>query len=137
MLDERGTVLLAVRGLQLGTGASESVNRDRVLNERLLTIEWKQRTLPDVEHVGLGTYLLISTSATADVLATRLPDALKIEGARCATMTWPQHADHQANTEVLGMHLAEQVSGMVILTGPKNGTRRRSVPCAAGTMCVT
>ena len=32
-----------VRGLQLGTGASERTNRDRVLNERLLTVEWKQR----------------------------------------------------------------------------------------------
>ena len=40
VLDEHGTVLLAVRGLQLGIGASESANRDRVLNERLLTIDW-------------------------------------------------------------------------------------------------
>ena len=62
VLDEHGTVLLAVHGLQLGTGASESANRDRVLNERLLTIEWQQRTLPDVDHVAPGTCLLISTS---------------------------------------------------------------------------
>ena len=55
VLDERGTVLLAVRGLQLGTGASEKRDRDRVLNERLLTVEWKQRTLPDVDHIGPGT----------------------------------------------------------------------------------
>ena len=41
VLDEHGTVLLAVHGLQLGIGASESANRDRVLNERLLTIEWE------------------------------------------------------------------------------------------------
>jgi polyketide synthase 5 len=121
VLDERGTVLLAVRGLQLGTGASESVNRDRLLNERLLTVEWKQRTPPDVGHVGLGTCLLISTSAIADVMAKRLTDALKVEGARCAAMTWPQHADHRSNTEALGSHLADRVSGIVILTGPKNG----------------
>ena len=38
-----GTVLLAVRGLQLGTGVSERETRNRVLNERLLTIEWQQR----------------------------------------------------------------------------------------------
>ncbi|OMC21986.1 sulfolipid-1 biosynthesis phthioceranic/hydroxyphthioceranic acid synthase [Mycobacterium colombiense] len=121
VLDEHGTVLLAVRGLQLGTGASESADRDRVLNERLLTIEWKQRTLPDVDHVGPGTCLLISTSATADVMATSLTDALKAEGARCATMTWPQHADHRANAELLGSHLADPVSRIVVLTGPKNG----------------
>lgn len=122
VLDERGTVLLAVRGLQLGTGTSESVNRDRLLNERLLSVEWKQRTPPDSERIGVGTCLLISTSATADVMATRLTDALKVEGARCATMTWPMHADHGSTAEALGMHLAEQVSGIVILTGPENGT---------------
>lgn len=122
VLDERGMVLLAVRGLQLGTGGSGSANRDRVLNERLLNVEWKHRTLPAAEHLGLGTCLLISTSATADVVATRLTDALKVEGARCVTMTWPRHADHRANTEALGIHLAEQVSEVVILTGPKNGS---------------
>ncbi|OBF62394.1 polyketide synthase [Mycobacterium sp. 852002-51971_SCH5477799-a] len=122
VLDEHGMVLLAVRGLQLGTGASESAHRDRVLNERLLNVEWKHRTLPAGENLGLGTCLLISTSATADVMATRLTDALKVEGARCATMTWPRHANHRANTEALGIHLADQLSGVVILTGPKNGS---------------
>ena len=122
VLDEHGTVLLAVHGLQVGNGASEGANRDRVLNERLLTIEWTQRTLPDVEHVGPGTCLLISTSATADVMATRLTDALKAAGAGCATMTWPQHSDHRGNAELLGSHLgADEVSRVVILTGPKNG----------------
>ena len=43
VLDEHGTVLLTVRGLQMGTGVSESSERDRVLGERLLTIEWQQR----------------------------------------------------------------------------------------------
>ena len=122
VLDKHGTVLLAVRGLQLGIGVSESANRDRVLNERLLTIDWKQQTLPDVDHVAPGTCLLISTSATSDVMATRLADALKAGGAGCATMTWPQHSDHQANAELLGSHLgADEVSAVVILTGPKNG----------------
>ncbi|HME78994.1 MAG TPA: sulfolipid-1 biosynthesis phthioceranic/hydroxyphthioceranic acid synthase [Mycobacterium sp.] len=122
VLDEHGTVLLAVRGLQLGIGASESANRDRVLNERLLTVEWKQRALPDLDRVGPGACLLISTSATADVMATKLTDALKAKGAGCATMTWPQHSDQQANVELLGSHLAaDEVSGVVILTGPKNG----------------
>ena len=122
VLDERGTVLLAVRGLQLAIGASDGANRDRVLNERLLTIEWKQRALPDEDHVRLGTWLLISTSATADVMATGLTDALKAGGAGCATMTWPQHSDHQANAEMLGAHLGDEVSGVVLLTGPKNGS---------------
>ena len=94
VLDEHGTVLLTVQGLRLGTGASESGHRDRVLNERLLTIEWQQRELPEVDHADAGTWLLISTSDAADVMATTLTDALKLHGAECTTMCWPQHADH-------------------------------------------
>ena len=66
LLDEHGTVLLAVRGLQLGTGVSEHASRDRVLSERLLTIEWQQRELPDVDRADAGTWLLISAFAAAD-----------------------------------------------------------------------
>ena len=69
VLDEHGAVLLAVQGLRLGTGASESGHDDRVLAKRLLTIEWRQRELPEVEHADAGTWLLINT-ATADVVAT-------------------------------------------------------------------
>ena len=37
-------------------------------------------------------------------------------------MCWPQHADHTSNTEQLGNHLrAGEFTGVVILTGPKNG----------------
>ncbi|WP_374023653.1 sulfolipid-1 biosynthesis phthioceranic/hydroxyphthioceranic acid synthase [Mycobacterium sp. HNNTM2301] len=122
VLDEHGTVLLAVSGLQVSTGAGEGAHRDRVLNERLLTIEWTQRTLPDVEHIERESRLLISTSATADVMATSLADALKSEGTHCATMTWPQHGDHRANADLLGAHLgAREVGGVVVLTGPRNG----------------
>ena len=40
---------------RLGTGVSESGDRDRVLAERLLTIEWQQRELPDVDHADAGS----------------------------------------------------------------------------------
>ena len=65
VLDEHGAVLLAVQGLRLGTGASENGHDDRVLAERLLTIEWRQKELPEVEYADAGTWLLISTT-TAD-----------------------------------------------------------------------
>ena len=121
VLDEHGAVLLAVQGLRLGTGASESGHNDRVLAKRLLTIEWRQRELPEVEHADAGTWLLINT-ATADVVATSLTDALKSHGAHCTTMCWPPHADHTSNTEQLGNHLrAGGFTGVVILTGPRNG----------------
>ena len=90
VLDEHGAVLLAVQGLRLGTSVSESANKDRVLAERLLTIEWRQRELPDVDYADAGSWLLISTTATADVVATTLTDALKNHGAQRTTMCWPQ-----------------------------------------------
>ena len=46
LLDERGALVLAVEGLQIGSGSSESANRLRLLNERLLTIEWQKREFP-------------------------------------------------------------------------------------------
>jgi polyketide synthase 5 len=122
VLDEHGTVLLAVRGLQLGTGVSENGKRDRVLSERLLTIEWQQRELPEAADAEPGAWLLVSTSATADVAATKLTDALKLAGAQCTSMVWPQRADHRANAEQLRSQLAVGgFSGVVVLTGPKNG----------------
>ncbi|MGH3523154.1 MAG: acyltransferase domain-containing protein, partial [Mycobacterium sp.] len=90
VLDEHGTVLLAVQGLQLGTGASANANKDRVLAERLLTIEWRQRELPELDHTDAGSWLLIGTTTTADLVASTLADALKNHGVHCTTMSWPQ-----------------------------------------------
>ena len=122
VLDEHGAVLVSVHGLKLGTGMSEAAGRDRVLGERLLTIEWQQRTLPEAVAAAPGAWLLVSTSPTADVVATKLTDALKLLGAKCTTMTWPQKADHRANAEQLVSQLAAGgFNGVVVLTGPKNG----------------
>jgi polyketide synthase 5 len=122
LLDEHGTVLLAVQGLRLGTGASENDHQDRLLGDRLLTIEWRQRELPESPHADPGTWLLISTAATADVVATTLTDALKDHGAQCTTMSWPQHADHTSNAQQHENHLrAGGFTGVVILMGPNNG----------------
>ena len=129
VLDEHGAVLLAVQGLRLGTSASGSGHDDRVLAERLLTIEWRQRELPDAEYADAGTWLLISTTATADVVATTLTDGLKTHGAQCTTMCWPQHADHTSNAEQLRNQLrAGGFTGVVILTGPKNGDAEDQSP---------
>ena len=122
LLDEHGTVLLAVQGLRAGTGASGNGHQDRVLGERLLTIEWWQRQLPELPLVDAGTWLLISTTATPDAVATTLTDALKNHGAHCTTMCWPQHADHTSNAEQHGNLLrAGGFTGVVILAGQKDG----------------
>ncbi len=122
VLDEHGTVLMSVMGLQLGTGASEKAQADRLLSERLLTIEWQQRELPDVDHVDAGSWLLINASNNGNVLVAGLGDALKSAGAECTTMAWPQRCDHEANAELLASYLAEQrLTGVVVLTGPPTG----------------
>jgi polyketide synthase 5 len=122
VLDEDGAVLLAIQGLRLGTGASKDDRNDRVLAKRLLTIEWRQRELPEMERTDAGAWLLISTTATSDVVAARLTDALKSHGAQCTTMCWPPHTDCTSNAEQLGNHLlAGGFTGVVILTGPRNG----------------
>jgi polyketide synthase 5 len=122
VLDQHGTVLLSVQGLRCGTGAAERGSRERVLAERLLTIEWRERELPELEYADAGNWLLISTTATGDVIATALIDALKCHGAQCTTMCWPAQADHAANKEQLENQLrAGGFTGVVILTGPQNG----------------
>ena len=75
-------MLLAVRGLQMGTGASAGSERDRLLGERLLTIEWQQREVPEKTVTEPGTWLLVSTSEAADMVATQLTDALKVHDAQ-------------------------------------------------------
>jgi polyketide synthase 5 len=127
LLDERGTVVLAVQGLRLGTGASEHDHQDRLLGERLLNIEWRQRQLPESPDADPGTWLLISTTATADVLATTLTDVLKDHGAQCTTMSWPPHADHTSNAEQHGNQLrAGGFTGVVILAGDNGDADEQS-----------
>jgi polyketide synthase 5 len=129
VLDEQGAVLLSVQGLRLGTGVSRSARNDRVLGERLLSIEWRHRELPEVQRAEAGSWLLISTTATADVVASTLTDTLKNRGAHCTTMCWPPHADDTSNAHQLAEHLrGGAFTGVVILTGPKNGADEERSP---------
>jgi polyketide synthase 5 len=118
VVDEHGTVLLAVAGLHLGTG-SEHKNRDRVLNERLLSMEWQQRALPEVTLPHAGAWLLIGTSESVDPLVSELTDALKLHGAQCTTFVWPSQAECRAG--LLDAVLADGLRGVVVVTGCQNG----------------
>ncbi|MGB8390100.1 acyltransferase domain-containing protein, partial [Mycobacterium sp.] len=120
VLDENGTVLLIVRGLRVGSDVTESGARQRVLANRLLTIDWQQRELPAAGDGEAGTWLLLITSDTDEPVATELAEALKTEGAQCKIMYWPQHADHVASAEQLGFQIAD-AAGVVVLTGPSAG----------------
>ena len=122
VVDKHGTVLLTVRGLKYGSGFSPGSDRARVMSERLLTVEWQQRELPEVAAAEIGAWLLISTSDVADLMATAVTDAFKLHDAECTTLSWPQQADHSAIAEQLRSQIAGGAfTGAVVLTGPKNG----------------
>jgi len=118
LIDDHGTVLLSVDGLSMGSGTAEG---DRVLNERLMAVEWSREELPDLaSHFNAGSWLLVSTSDTTDILASELTDALKLNDADVATMSWPQHADHTANAARLRAYLAEgRFGNMVVVAAPR------------------
>ncbi|OYN74809.1 polyketide synthase [Mycolicibacterium sphagni] len=131
VLDDHGAVLLRVHGLRCGTGESEEAQQDRILRERLLTVEWQQRQLPVPTHSDARTWLLISTTSTADLIGTTLADALKTQGAQCSTMCWPPNADHAATAEQLAGHLRSgDAAGVVILTGQKTTDNDDQSPLA-------
>ncbi|MDG5481777.1 sulfolipid-1 biosynthesis phthioceranic/hydroxyphthioceranic acid synthase [Mycolicibacterium gadium] len=120
LLDESGTVLLAVRGLRLGTGASQEHLNDRQLAERLLSVEWRQAQLPELPHTDAGSWLVIRAAAT-EAVAAAVTDALKRQGAQCSSMSWSPHADVAAAAQELRNHLRPGgFSGVVILTGPQD-----------------
>lgn len=129
VLDKDGTVLLTVQGLRLGTGASASGHDDQVFSERLLTVEWRQRELPEVEYAEAGSWLLIGASDGPDVVADKLSSILKDRGAQCTTMSWPDQADDSLTCAQLANHLrAGQFTAVVVLTSPNNGDHNDQSP---------
>ncbi len=127
MLDDNGAVLLAAEGLQMGSGRSEG---DGLLSERLLAVEWRKQQLPDLPaHLNAGTWLLVNTSDSPDLLASELTDVLKLNDATVTPMSWPQHADHAANAERLRTYFAEGGFGnVVVVAAPLHSVAPEQVP---------
>jgi polyketide synthase 5 len=119
VLDSDGAILLSVQGLFCGTAASDRIYKDRVLNERLLTVEWQHVQLPELPRDDAGTWLLVS-AAGDDALAAEVSAALNGHGGQCSTMVWALDADHRSGAEELAKHLRErQVDGLVIVMPPR------------------
>lgn len=117
VLDDNGAVLLAVQGLRMNIGAGSGT--DDLMAERLLTIDWQQRTLPPVPDRAVGRWLLVDTAE--DVLESRLTDALKARGAQCATLQWPERADPREKAAELAAEVRGGVEGVVIVCPPAAG----------------
>ncbi len=121
ILDKHGSVLLTVRGLQMGTGVSAGNERDRLMAERLLTVEWQQRELPETA-TETGPLLLVSTSDAAAPLATAITDAMKLRDEECTTLLWPHQADRRTMAERLRSMIEKgRYTGVVVIAEPKNG----------------
>ena len=82
VMDESGTVVLIVRGLRMGTRAGESSKRDRVLAERLLTVEWQQQALPELPDTDARRLAAGHISDADDPLTSRARRSAEI--AWCA-----------------------------------------------------
>ncbi|MBO0678428.1 type I polyketide synthase [Mycolicibacterium sp. S2-37] len=117
ILDRTGTVLLSVEGLRLAAGASAGERADRLLDERLLAIEWNRRELPAPPSAGNRTWLLYNASDSADGLAGALRDALNRAGDGCA-----EHcAGDGALRDLLHGSGVEGVAGLIVVTAPPAG----------------
>ena len=125
VFDENGTAVLSVRGLRVGSDVSEAGARQRLLADRLLTIDWQQRELPAVADREAGTWLLLNTSDADDPVVARLADALKTEGAQCKTVHWPQASGPAASAEQLGFQIGD-ARGVVVLTAAPDGDDEQS-----------
>ncbi len=92
VMDQSGAVVMTVEGLRLAGGVSENEHAARVLNERLLTIEWDRRDSAQaaqeaqaaqaahVTSAATGSWLVLSATDAATPLATQLSDALNCDG---------------------------------------------------------
>jgi acyl transferase domain-containing protein/acyl carrier protein len=81
--DADGEVVLQAAGLRMGTKESKGGERDRVLAERLLTVEWDRLESPAaVPDTGAGAWLLIAPDAHGG-FAADLSEAMTALGAEC------------------------------------------------------
>ncbi len=136
VLDGIGTVLLSVEGLRFGSAEPGDSAKDRILRERLLNIEWRQRELPAADYREPGNWLLISATADAPT-ATDVADALKARGAQAITVEWPQAGDNSAASGRIAERLKTgAVTGVVIFTAPVADADDGADPAVRGAACV-
>jgi polyketide synthase 3/4 len=123
IMDQVGTVLLTVEGLRMSAGVSEAEQANRTLNERLLTIEWEPRELPDTRQDG--RWLVFSTADAAEPLARQITDAVNsaaAESGSSAAARWEQFTDAaQISTALAATTVAEPFTGLVLVLPPAVG----------------
>ena len=115
LLDHDGVVLLRVQGLWCGTATSGDSHRDRVLAERLLTVQWHPRQPPS--GTGAQTWLLVDTADTVSATATDLAGALQDLGGTGLLLNWPRGGDHgKCTARFTELLRTGGVAGVAVLT---------------------
>ena len=120
VLDQQGSVVLDMVGVRFATRSSESEFKATVLAERLLTVDWQHRLLPDRPKVDAGAWLLIGCPSL-DEAAAELSDALEVDGGHCTTMNWPYQSDALSVERLRSRLRGGELAGVVIVTGRGNG----------------
>lgn len=117
LLDEQGVVWFEALGLRMGTSAT-SAERDRLLAERLVTIEWQQRDLPDEDRSDAGVWLLIAAPGDESRLRS-LEVGLTSRGAECRKLRWPAEGVDATSGQMLESTMrVGGVTGVVVLAPP-------------------
>ncbi|MGE2733503.1 sulfolipid-1 biosynthesis phthioceranic/hydroxyphthioceranic acid synthase [Mycolicibacterium vaccae] len=118
VLDEHGAILLSATGLRLGTGGGAVAQADRLLNQRLLAVEWQERVLPDADTADAGSWLVLDISSAGTGLAGDLGAALSSAGAESVVTAWSPSGDTARSVAELEAHLAEKhFDGVVLVDG--------------------
>lgn len=122
LLDERGTLVLEALGLRMGTSSTDDDRHHRLLSERLLTIEWQQRELPDTPSADLGVWLVIAAPHD-DFRQRSIEVALMSRGADCRILQWPVEGSDETCRQMLESTMnIGGVKGVVVLVPPPTDT---------------
>ncbi|WP_422742919.1 sulfolipid-1 biosynthesis phthioceranic/hydroxyphthioceranic acid synthase [Mycobacterium sp. WMMD1722] len=119
VLDRSGTVLLSVEGLRLGAGASAGERADRLLDERLLAIEWDRGDLPAPTSSSGRMWLVLNGTEHRQVDA--LTTALRDTGDDCAVI-----GDDAVRAALAGRGV-DGVAGLVVMASAGTAGIRRLV----------
>ena len=120
VLDANGEVVLQAAGLRMGNQESKSSERERVLAERLLTVEWNQQQPPVASaDTDAGAWLLI-VGDDRDKFAVQLAESMAAHGADCRTLT----ADAVSGGELT----AGAFRGVVVVAPPADAEPNEQSP---------
>ena len=120
LLDESGNVLAALHGVTYRT-ASADLRQEKILNDRLIAIEWLPQEAPDAEQTSPRDVLVVKAHDGADGQGDALSAALTALGADVSVVDWPLGATSGSCAEQLRSHLdGGNYGALVVLTGPQS-----------------